>query len=360
MVAIPQDLLPDFRLLFGRNDTLPASIDARSLKRVYRRRALDTHPDRARATGADPAHLTRLFQELNVAYDRLLEFVARSPSRVGPPARPARPAAARPGPAPARPRGNPQARPRPAAEPSSRAGAASAPRERPPRPGAQSHDHAHAGPKGSQHAGATRSRQAAHATADGGRPDPGRASTRAAGGATTADAGRHHSGRASTRAAGGAATAGADRHDSGRASTRAAATDHFWGGRVPNRPLLLGQFLYYSGRISFRALIGAIHWQRSQRPYLGQLAVELGYLASDLVHGVLTLKRFEERFGDAAVRLGVLTHEQRDRLLALQRCAQRPFGQYFVDAGMLHPDDLQRAVVGQHQHNFVRAPGRAR
>jgi len=154
VVAIPHDLLPDFRLLFGANDVLPSSIDARSLKRVYRRRALDTHPDRARATGADPAHLTRLFQELNVAYDRLLEFVARSPSRVSPPparpapraARPA-PAAARPGPAQSRPRPNPAARPRPAAEPSSRAAKAAGDRGARPGPHAREGARTGAGPQ---------------------------------------------------------------------------------------------------------------------------------------------------------------------------------------------------------------------
>lgn len=355
MVAIPQDLLPAFRLLFGAND-IPPSIDVRSLKRVYRRRALATHPDRASATGADPVHLTRLFQEVTVAYDRLLEFVARSNGRVSP--APVRPAP-RPAPRPSRPEGAPgrdgpttqsrarpagaQARPRPAAAgASSRAGVSDDATTGATGRGAQ-------GPRARAE---ERSRPNASAHAP-------RASTQTP---PSRDAGR----KASPGA--GPAGSGARPAASARASTpprnapaaEAPSVDHFWGGRLPNRPLLIGQFLYYSGRISFRALIGAIHWQRSQRPHFGQLAVQMGYLPAELVHSLLTLKRFEERIGDAAVRLGVLSQDKRDRLLALQRVAQRPFGQYFVDAGLLHPDDLRHAVTGQFQHNFVRASQRGR
>ena len=38
---------------------------------------------------------------------------------------------------------------------------------------------------------------------------------------------------------------------------------------VPKRKLLLGQFLYYSGLISWDTYIKAIAWQRRQRPRLG-------------------------------------------------------------------------------------------
>ena len=328
MVAIPQDLLPAFRLLFGANDVPPASLDVRSLKRVYRRRALDTHPDRARATGADPAHLTRLFQEVTVAYDVLLEFVARGHGGVSPPPRPA------PRPAQPRPRAraaSEQGRTRPPASPGAggKRGGSGAPRRE---PGA-------AEPPPTSPGGCAQARD-----------DAGRSRTGAGAGAPSSHV---RDGSAASGRATGAATPGAT-------APSGTASDHFWGGRLPSRSLLLGQFLYYSGRISFRSLIGAIHWQRTQRPHFGQLAVMMGYMPAELVHGLLTLKRFEERIGDAAVRLGVLTGEQRDRLLAMQRAAQRPLGQYFVDTGLIDPDELRRLVTGQFQHNFVRAQRRSR
>ena len=41
-------------------------------------------------------------------------------------------------------------------------------------------------------------------------------------------------------------------------------SDHFYRGRLPKRELLIGQFLYYSGIVSWRTLIGAIIWQKRQ------------------------------------------------------------------------------------------------
>jgi hypothetical protein len=244
--AVPENLIPAFRLLFGATAPAPTSLDLGSLKRTYRRRALDTHPDRASATGADPATLTRRFQEVTAAYERLVDFVARGAPR---------------------------------------AAAAQEPR----------------GPSRRREEGAARPAKGVEPRGEPARP-----------------------------------------------------VDHHWGGRIPDHALLLGQYLYYTGRISFRTLVGAIVWQQRQRPYFGQLAIRAGYLVPEIVPRLLALKRFEERIGEAALRLGLMTERECDHLLGLQRRTQRPIGEFFVDRGLLRPEELARAVFGLTAHNLAR------
>lgn len=135
--------------------------------------------------------------------------------------------------------------------------------------------------------------------------------------------------------------------------------DYFWCGRMPDRQLPLGEFLYYCGRISLQTLIGAIHAQRVQRPIFGQIAVQWGYLRATTVSALHARKRAGERLGEAALRLGLLTPYQRDIILGMQRAKQRPFGRYFTDAGLLTEHELREAVRAQHHHNFGRAARRA-
>jgi hypothetical protein len=300
LVAIPLDLLPAYQLLFAEQSAFLPTLDARTLKRVYRRKALDTHPDRARTTGTDPLVLTRRFQEVTAAYERLVDFLSGKPC-VTPPT--PRPAASRPRPPPARP-------------PSARA-------HTPPH---HASAHTHAPPRGP-------------------RPTSKPAGSSARPASQARSTSQPHAASPPKEAA------------SGRFTSTAA--DHFWTGRVPDRELLFGQFLYYSGRVSFRSLIGAIHWQRTQRPHLGQLAVQAGFLDAELVHRILMQKRFDERTGDAAVRLGFLTPRQRDLLVGLQRTAQKPLGLFFVQAGSLAAEELRRVVSQQQLHNWTRGSGRS-
>jgi len=47
--------------------------------------------------------------------------------------------------------------------------------------------------------------------------------------------------------------------------------DRYYHGSMPERELKIGQFLYYSGRVSWKALIRAIVWQRnSVAPFLDE------------------------------------------------------------------------------------------
>jgi hypothetical protein len=69
------DLASAGELLFGRGYLLPADLGDEAwqceLREAYRRRVLDTHPDRAAVLGRDPEALSREFEAVCDAYRRL-------------------------------------------------------------------------------------------------------------------------------------------------------------------------------------------------------------------------------------------------------------------------------------------------
>lgn len=256
------ELLPACQVLFGPEHGLGhgflESLHEDLVKTVFRRRAFETHPDRAHSAGLDPLDMTRRFQEVHAAKELLYRYLA---SRAEAPLLAAnRHGAARPA----------AASPAPTARGGRRARAKTPPKHRQPQPG-----------------------------------------------------------------------------------------DYFWGGRVPDRQLPIGEYLYYCGRISLQDLIAAIHAQRTQRPIFGQLAEQRGFLRPAALTALLRQKRPGERLGDAALRLGLLTPYQRDVILGAQRALQRPFGRHFTDAGLLSVLELTEAVRAQRHHNFGRTARRA-
>jgi len=243
-----EDVIRAGRTLFGPAFAVGAGAWREALKETYRRRAMETHPDRARALGRREADLVREFRAVSDAY-RILSAL-----RAGPPeTRPRDPGPSARGRAPA-----PAVRPRPVRADTTAAPArpAAPPRAAPPRV---------------------------------------------------------------------------------RASV--APED------LPRRRLRFAEYLYYSGRVRWSELVEAIAWQRSQRPPVGRIAVELGYLAHDDVGVILERRRLAGAiaipFGEWAVRIGYLTQFQVLAALGRQLRGQRRIGQYFVERGLLGPDELE-------------------
>jgi hypothetical protein len=123
---------------------------------------------------------------------------------------------------------------------------------------------------------------------------------------------------------------------------------------LPRRKLQFAEFLYYSGRVPWTAFAESIAWQRIQRPAVGRIAVQLGFLAPADVAEILWQRRSEgaqrEPFGEYAVRRGWLTPFQLLAILGKQLRLQRPIGQYFVERGLVreHEIDEIRRVVLRH------------
>jgi hypothetical protein len=258
------DVLRAGRVLFGPEFAAEADAWREALRSTYRRRALETHPDRARALGRAERELAREFHAVADAY-RVLSSLragalphAASPGRARPRAHAAPHAPARPPPPRTPPPRAPWPRaPRPAAGP------------RPWTPPAAAPPPAGAGPR-----------------------------------------------------------------------VRAAVRPE----ELPRRRLRFAEFLYYTGVVRWSELVEAIAWQRRQRPPVGRIAVDFGFIRPDDV-GVILERRREAGahvvpFGEWALRLGYLTSFQLLATLGQQLRRQRRIGQFFVERGLLGEDEI--------------------
>ena len=116
---------------------------------------------------------------------------------------------------------------------------------------------------------------------------------------------------------------------------------------------MIGQFLYYSGLISWRTLIEAICWQRRQRPKIGQIAIAWGLISSQDVIRILTDRTLNEKFGECALRIGYISNFEQFALVGKQRQLQRPLGEYFIKSGILSSTDIMNMADKQQLHNLT-------
>ena len=127
---------------------------------------------------------------------------------------------------------------------------------------------------------------------------------------------------------------------------------HYYTGEVPYRQMLIGRYLYYRCIIPYHMLLEALSWQRRQRPTIGRLARDWGWLSEQGVTQVLaSFTRFRGRFGERACQLGLLSPFQVKQLLRAQQTSQRQLGQFFVQKGYLTQAKLATLLVDMSRHN---------
>ena len=129
------------------------------------------------------------------------------------------------------------------------------------------------------------------------------------------------------------------------------ASDRFYNGNVPKRELLIGQFLYYSGLISWKTLFDAVYWQRKRRPIIGKIALDWGILTSDDIKRILTERNHKEHFGEYALRNGFITHFEHLAIIGRQKKLQPPIGEYFIQQGILANTELRKMIESLKIHN---------
>jgi hypothetical protein len=140
-------------------------------------------------------------------------------------------------------------------------------------------------------------------------------------------------------------------HDpNNRAYTREAAWS-FVSKPLPLRSLQLGQYLYYRGFITYRALINAIVWQRQQRPVIGDIALRWRWLDNAAIERIIRARGLRGRFGEKALHLDLLTPFQIKALLYYQISRQERLGSYFVRHRIMTSDKLELLVRQQNEHN---------
>jgi hypothetical protein len=121
--------------------------------------------------------------------------------------------------------------------------------------------------------------------------------------------------------------------------------------KYPDHELLFGQFLFYSGHISLNMLLDAIHWQRLQRPSFGEIALKMNFLHTEDIGKILRNKSNRERFGECAVRFGIINSFQFRSILEKQQKSHLQIGQYFIRKRILSPDNINASYKLQHEHN---------
>lgn len=120
---------------------------------------------------------------------------------------------------------------------------------------------------------------------------------------------------------------------------------------IPDIPLEFGMFAYYSGKILYPQLVQALRWQRRQRPNLGDIAIQWGWLTNDQVRDILRHRDHSQRFGKRAVEMNFLRTSQVEALLAHQQSLQQQLGQIFVDRGLMSRSEVSRLAQKLEQHN---------
>lgn len=133
---------------------------------------------------------------------------------------------------------------------------------------------------------------------------------------------------------------------------------NLYHGPIPNRPLLFGHFLYYSGLIEWRTIIKALLWQRNQRPRLGELGVSQGWLNKNAIERILRNRQGLALFGQAAVDMALLTQRQLDALVERQKLMQRRFGNFFIDQKIFSSSMLNELLIEHQRHNRRQAESR--
>jgi hypothetical protein len=130
------------------------------------------------------------------------------------------------------------------------------------------------------------------------------------------------------------------------------------GASGPGRPFGTGedpmQFAMYlvdNGVISCEEFFEALKLQMSTRPQLGALAIETRRLSFRQVFAILRAQCDEPNtmFGELAVRLGYLSDEDVNSLLAEQAGRAMPLLEVLVENGFLSPEAAERHYADYRQ-----------
>ncbi|KJR43280.1 molecular chaperone DnaJ [Candidatus Magnetoovum chiemensis] len=121
---------------------------------------------------------------------------------------------------------------------------------------------------------------------------------------------------------------------------------------IPSRKLKIGEYLYYSGVIAWKELIAALVWQAKNRDRMGEIASRWGWINEKQIKTVLKRKDKGERLGDALVRMKVITPFQRNMLVWQQRKSQKPIGEYFMKENKMPEIILKRYLKNLNDHNM--------
>ncbi len=127
--------------------------------------------------------------------------------------------------------------------------------------------------------------------------------------------------------------------------------------RLPKRNLKIGEFLYYLDYISWKTLISSIHWQKSIRPVVGQIALNWKILSQKDIKEILEQRRFEGnfkiKFCEFALGKNYINSFQKLAVLGKQQSMQQPIGTYLIQNNILSANMIDRMVNKLNIHNQI-------
>jgi hypothetical protein len=126
----------------------------------------------------------------------------------------------------------------------------------------------------------------------------------------------------------------------------------FYQAPMPKRKFRFAEYLFYSGLIDWTTLIGSIVWQYRIRPKFGEIAVSLSLLKKEDIFAILRNKKWDEKFGVAALRAGKISQGQLQSVLYKQKLYNKPIGKYFVEMNILKEEEVQKLLYEHSLHNF--------
>ncbi len=122
-------------------------------------------------------------------------------------------------------------------------------------------------------------------------------------------------------------------------------------GALPERSMLFGHFLYYSGLVDWKTIVRALIWQRASRPRVGDIGVRFGWLAPSDILPILKSGICTDAFGKKAVAEGKLSRYQMQMILAYQKKNHRKVGEYFLKKRIFTRMQLQALLRKSQAHN---------
>lgn len=137
----------------------------------------------------------------------------------------------------------------------------------------------------------------------------------------------------------------------GRSVHERKSTKFSYSGQCPNLELPIGQFLFYTGHISWKTLLDAILWQRAQRPSFGEIARDWGILTDGDIIAIQRGKK-REKFGEFALNKGYINLFEHLAILGKQRKLQPLIGEFFVRCGIISKGVMDVMIEKQRLHNL--------
>ncbi len=129
------------------------------------------------------------------------------------------------------------------------------------------------------------------------------------------------------------------------------STERYYVGALPERRLLFGHFLYYSGLANWRTIARVLTWQRTERPRIGELGRRFGMFDQEDIRTIMHFKKPFSPFGQTARMLGLLSEQQLRVLIFQQKRLQKKFGTILLEKNLLNDYELQQLLYQFECHN---------